>query len=66
MAGQGVQAGTDTVNIVELQGTTGSAPANDRKEGFAEVIKADPKLKIVASQTGDFTRAAASRSWRPS
>ena len=26
------------VNIVELQGTTGSAPANDRKEGFAEVI----------------------------
>lgn len=47
----------DTVNIVELQGTTGSAPANDRKAGFAEVIAADPKFKIVASQTGDFTRA---------
>jgi simple sugar transport system substrate-binding protein len=47
----------DTVNIVELQGTTGSAPANDRKAGFAEVIGADPKFKIVASQTGDFTRA---------
>jgi len=47
----------DTVNIVELQGTTGSAPANDRKAGFAEVVGADPKFKIVASQTGDFTRA---------
>ncbi|SDM29854.1 ABC transporter substrate-binding protein [Nonomuraea jiangxiensis] len=48
---------TDPVNIVELQGTTGSAPANDRKAGFQEVIGADPKFKIIASQTGDFTRA---------
>ncbi|MGP3958944.1 ABC transporter substrate-binding protein [Nonomuraea sp. 3N208] len=48
---------TDPVNIVELQGTTGSAPANDRKAGFAEVIGAESKFKIVASQTGDFTRA---------
>ncbi|MFE2023336.1 ABC transporter substrate-binding protein [Streptomyces sp. NPDC059499] len=45
------------VNIVELQGTTGSAPANDRKSGFADVIKGDDKFKITASQTGDFTRA---------
>jgi ABC-type sugar transport system substrate-binding protein len=44
-------------NIVELQGTVGSAPANDRKAGFAEVIAANPKLKIIRSQTGDFTRA---------
>nr|BFE77620.1 ABC transporter substrate-binding protein [Planobispora longispora] len=48
---------TETVNIVELQGTTGSAPANDRKAGFAEVIGADAKFKVIASQTGDFTRA---------
>ncbi|MEV7970905.1 ABC transporter substrate-binding protein [Sphaerisporangium sp. NPDC088356] len=47
----------DPVNIVELQGTTGSAPANDRKAGFGQVIAADPKFKIIASQTGDFTRA---------
>ncbi|WP_223167844.1 ABC transporter substrate-binding protein [Nonomuraea sp. SYSU D8015] len=47
----------DPVNIVELQGTTGSAPANDRKAGFQEIIQADPKFKIIASQTGDFTRA---------
>lgn len=45
------------VNIVELQGTVGSAPAIDRKEGFEEIIKADPKFKIIRSQTGDFTRA---------
>ncbi|MGW9414924.1 ABC transporter substrate-binding protein [Arthrobacter cupressi] len=51
------KSATDTVNIVEIQGTTGSAPANDRKEGFAEAIKSDPKLKVIASQSGDFTRS---------
>lgn len=45
------------VNIVELQGTVGSAPALDRKKGFEEAIKANPKLKVIRSQTGDFTRA---------
>ncbi len=48
---------TEDVNIVELQGTTGSAPANDRKSGFDEIIASNPKLKVIASQTGDFTRA---------
>ncbi|MEU4114209.1 ABC transporter substrate-binding protein [Kitasatospora sp. NPDC028055] len=51
------QGKSDAVNIVELQGTTGSAPANDRKAGFGDVVKADAKFKVVASQTGDFTRA---------
>jgi simple sugar transport system substrate-binding protein len=46
-----------TINIVELQGTVGSAPAIDRKAGFAEAIKDTPGLTIVRSQTGDFTRA---------
>ncbi|WP_423600359.1 ABC transporter substrate-binding protein [Roseateles sp. MS654] len=50
-------APTGEVNIVELQGTVGSAPALDRKRGFEEVIKAEPRLKIVRSQSGDFTRA---------
>ena len=45
-----------TFNIVELQGTVGSAPAIDRKKGFEEAIRANPKLKVVRSQTGDFTR----------
>lgn len=45
------------LNIVELQGTVGSAPAIDRKAGFEEIIKTNPKLKVIRSQTGDFTRA---------
>jgi simple sugar transport system substrate-binding protein len=45
------------VNIAELQGTTGSAPAVDRKKGFTDVISKDPKFKITQSQTGEFTRA---------
>src|SRR5450830_472645 len=45
------------INIVELQGTVGSAPAIDRKAGFEEIIKTNPNLKIIRSQTGDFTRA---------
>jgi simple sugar transport system substrate-binding protein len=45
------------VNIIELQGTVGSAPANDRKKGFEEVIAAEPRFKIIRSQSGDFTRS---------
>ena len=48
---------TGAVNVIQLEGTTGSAPAIDRTKGFADAIKADPKIKIVASQDGDFTRA---------
>jgi len=48
---------TKQLNIVELQGTTGAAPANDRKKGFAEAIAGNPKMKIIRSQTADFTRA---------
>ena len=47
---------SDPVNIVELQGSPGAAPANDRKSGFADVIKNETKFKVVASQTGQFTR----------
>jgi simple sugar transport system substrate-binding protein len=45
------------VNVVELQGTVGSGPAIDRKKGFEEIIKSEPRIKIIRSQTGDFTRA---------
>lgn len=44
-------------NVVELQGTPGSAPANDRKKGFAEELQKHPGMKITKSQSGDFTRA---------
>ena len=45
-----------TFNIVELQGTVGSAPAIDRKAGFEEGIKGNAQLKIIRTQTGEFTR----------
>jgi ABC-type sugar transport system substrate-binding protein len=44
-------------NIVELVGTVGSAPANDRYKGFREVLEDYPGMKIIASESGDFTRA---------
>jgi ABC-type sugar transport system substrate-binding protein len=44
-------------NIVELVGTIGSAPANDRYTGFREILKSYPNMKIMDSQSGDFTRA---------
>ncbi|WP_457302404.1 ABC transporter substrate-binding protein [Phyllobacterium sp. P5_D12] len=42
--------------IIELEGTTGSSPANDRKKGFDDVITKNADFKVVASQTGDFAR----------
>lgn len=48
--------GDGKINVVQLEGTTGAAPAIDRAEGFAEVTGADPSIEVTASQTGDFTR----------
>lgn len=45
------------INIVELQGTVGSAPAIDRKNGYEEILADHPNFKIIKSQSGDFTRA---------
>jgi len=45
------------INIVELQGTVGSAPATDRQKGFLAVIGENPNYKILRTQTGNFTRA---------
>lgn len=45
-------------NIVELQGTVGSSAAVGRQEGFLKVLEEKyPDIKIIKSQTGDFTRA---------
>jgi galactofuranose transport system substrate-binding protein len=41
--------------LVELVGTVGSAPANDRYKGFRETMAAN--IEIIDSQSGDFTRA---------
>src|SRR4051812_33018228 len=42
--------------IIELEGTVGASPANDRKKGFDDVMKQHPDMQIVASQSGDFAR----------
>jgi len=44
-------------NIVELTGTPDSAPMLDRYQGFREVIKEYPDIRIIDSESGDFTRA---------
>ncbi|MED5622359.1 ABC transporter substrate-binding protein [Ideonella sp. BN130291] len=51
-----VKATNGKATIIELEGTTGSSPANDRKKGFDQVIAKNPGMKIVASQSGDFAR----------
>jgi ABC-type sugar transport system substrate-binding protein len=40
-----------------VQGTVGAGPAIDRKKGFEEIIATNPHLKIIRSQSGDFTRS---------
>lgn len=47
--------GDQPTKMVVLEGTTGSAPANDRAEGFDEAI-AGTQIETIDSQTGDFTR----------
>lgn len=50
------QVGDKPCNVVELQGTTGSSPAINRKKGFEQAIAGHDNIKITRSQTGDFTR----------
>ncbi len=42
-------------NVLELSGTTGSGAAVGRAKGFREAL--NPNIKILDSQTGNFTRA---------
>src|ERR1700682_939717 len=52
-----VKNATGPVNIVQIEGTVGAAPAIDRKKGFADAIASTSNLKIIDSQSGDFTRS---------
>lgn len=51
-----VKAKPDGAKIIELEGTTGSSPANDRKKGFDEALAGKAGFEILASQSGDFAR----------
>jgi ribose transport system substrate-binding protein len=44
-------------NLVELVGVPGSSAARERGEGFDEVIRTDPAVKVVAEQPANFDRA---------
>src|SRR2546425_12140064 len=58
MAGQWLAKKIDGKgSIVELHGTTGAAPAIDRKKGFEEALRNYPDMKITRAQSGDFNRA---------
>jgi len=48
--------GDGKINVVQIEGSTGAAPAIDRKQGFEDTIASDPSIKVIASQTGEFTR----------
>jgi simple sugar transport system substrate-binding protein len=49
--------GDEEINVVMLEGTTGSSAATDRSTGINEILPLYPNLKLIASQTGNFTRA---------
>jgi galactofuranose transport system substrate-binding protein len=49
--------GSKPCNVVELQGTVGASVATNRKKGFDEAIAKHSNIKMMRSQTGDFTRA---------
>lgn len=42
--------------IIQLEGTVGSSPANDRKKGFEDALAGKDAFQVVASQSGDFAR----------
>jgi galactofuranose transport system substrate-binding protein len=44
-------------NIAEMVGTVGSSAAIDRRQGFMEIVKNHPELKVVLSKSGNFTRS---------
>lgn len=43
------------INVFEIQGILGSTPTTERKKGFEEIISADSNIKIVESDSGDYT-----------
>ncbi|MDR1650538.1 MAG: ABC transporter substrate-binding protein [Synergistaceae bacterium] len=42
-------------NVVQLQGTPGASAAIERQKGFEDELAKTPDIKILESQTGDFT-----------
>lgn len=51
-----VQHTSGECDLIELEGTVGSSAARDRQIGFNQVIDLFPKMRVLLSQSGDFTR----------
>jgi ribose transport system substrate-binding protein len=52
-----IKATGGNAKIIQLEGTAGSSPANDRKKGFEDAIKSQAGMQIIASTAqGDFAR----------
>lgn len=49
--------GSDTINLVTLQGTIGSSAQVGRTDGFGNIVKQNSNWKMLAMQTGEFTQA---------
>lgn len=49
--------GSDTINLVTLQGTIGSSAQVGRTDGFGNIVKQNSNWKMLAKQTGEFTQA---------
>jgi len=49
--------GEEEINAVILEGTTGATAATERTNGILEALQNFPNIKVIASQTGNFTRA---------
>ena len=47
----------EDINVVILEGTTGADAATGRQNGIKEVLDKHTNFKVLASQTGNFTRA---------
>jgi ABC-type sugar transport system substrate-binding protein len=54
LTAQGIDHGTESINIVELEGITGSGPAIDRKQGFANIMAGHSNWHLTQSQTANF------------
>lgn len=52
------------IQVAELQGTPGSAPAIDRASGFREITDGEDRVEIIWSQSGNFTRTEGKKAFQ--
>jgi galactofuranose transport system substrate-binding protein len=49
-----IEATNGRAEIIELEGTVGSSPGVQRKQGFDERIRSEPDMNILVSESADF------------